>query len=248
MKRLIGAACAAVLLAGAVRADDEAALREVIARAVKAQGGADAVAKVNAAVFRYKGKYHLGDQAIDTTGTISFQLPDRRRIEVVSEFMGREFKYVEVVDGDKGYVVLSGKTEAMAKEQLAESKEQLHELVVTKLTPLQGKEFSLSPLGESKVGGREAVGVRVAHKGRRDVNLYFDKKDGLLLKSETRARDLLADKEYTSETFYSDYKKVGDVLIAHKIEIKRDGVLTIETDATEFKAEPKLDDAVFARP
>jgi outer membrane lipoprotein-sorting protein len=243
------AATAVLACASSMRADDEAVVKDILTRAIKAQGGAEALAKIKAGVIRYTGKFHLGDDVIDYTGTLTFQAPDRRKIETVSETSGREFKYIEVVDGDRGWVVLSGKVEAMAKEQLAEVREELHAVGVAGLTPLLTvKGFKVSPLGESKVGEKEAVGIRVEFKGRRDVNLYFDRKTGLLLKRENRARDPLSGKEYVNEVSYGDYRKVGDVQLAHRIAIRRDGVLTIESQTTEFKSSEKLDSTLFGKP
>jgi hypothetical protein len=220
----------------------------VVLRAVKAQGGADALAKFQAGVVRYKGTFHLGDDLVSFDGVRTFQLPDRRRIETVSESRGRPFRYVETFDGDKGYVVLSGEVQSMAREQLAETREQLNEAAVASLTPLLGKGYALTLLGAAKVGDREAVGVRVSRKGRGDVDLFFDKKDGLLLQSVRRARDPLAEQEYTSETFYRDYRKVGDALTAHRTEVRRDGIVAVEAETTELKTEAKPDAAVFGKP
>jgi hypothetical protein len=55
-------------------------------------------------------------------------------------------------------------------------------------------------------------------------------------------------KEYMAETFYSDYKKVDGLLIAHKLLIKRDGNKYVDAEVTEVKVSEKLDDSVFAKP
>ena len=95
---------------------------------------------------------------------------------------------VEVLDGDKGWVSRDGMTQNMDEELLAQVREQLYTDEVTRLMPLDNKAFKLALLGEKKVAGRDAVGVRVEHKGRHPLSLYFDKANGLLLKSEARVR------------------------------------------------------------
>jgi outer membrane lipoprotein-sorting protein len=253
MQRMFGVAVvAAVVLAGAgaARADDDADLKAVIAKAIKAHGGADNLAKYKAGVLKIKGKFYGMGAGIDFTGETAFQAPDRFRLEVEVEVMGQNFKSIQVVNGAKGWIALNDQVNPMSKEMLVEVQEQMHAGRLTRLLPLTGKDYKLSPLGEAKVGGRPAVGVRVEHKKYRDISLYFDKEKYLLLKSETRAKDVQGggDTELTVETLYGDYKKVDGVQVAHKVTVKRDGKLYVESETTEVKMAEKLDDGVFAKP
>ena len=97
--------------------------------------------------------------------------------------------------------------------------------------------------------GKDAVGVRVEHKGRRDVSLFFDKKTGLLLKTETRGKGPMAgDSEFTAETLYDDYRKVDGFPVAHKVTVKRDGKLFFVSENSDVKLAEKLDDSTFEKP
>ena len=51
---------------------------------------------------------------------------------------------------------------------------------------LRDADFQLSPAGEVKVNDRPALGLRVSRKGWPDVNVYFDKESGLVVKAATR--------------------------------------------------------------
>jgi hypothetical protein len=161
---------------------------------------------------------------------------------------GNKFKFVQVVNGDKGWAGIADEIEAMTKEQLAEAHEMLYVGAVQGLSGLTDKDVKLSSLGESKVGDKAVVGVRVERKGRRDVNLFFDKDGGLLLKLETRVKDLMAEKERTEERLFSDYKKVDGVQVPHKVVINRDGEKYVESEVTEFKRLEKVDAATFDKP
>ena len=251
MRKLLGVWCVAgLLLGGAVRADDAADVKAVLDKAIAAHGGADNLTKYKAATMRIKGKIHgvIAD-ALVYSGEVASQLPDRLRVEVSVTVMGMDFKTVQVLSGDKGWVQLNDKVMEMSKEQLAESKEQMYVSAVSHLVALRDKAYKLSPLGDGKVDGKDAVGVRVEHKDHRDVSLWFDKKGGLLLKSETRAKDPMAgDKEFTVEALYADYKKVDGVQAAHKITVKRDGKLFVESDSSDLKVADKLDDSTFEKP
>ena len=251
MRKLLGVVCAAGLLAGgAVRADDAADVKAVLDKAIAAQGGADNLAKYKAVSMHIKGKLHgvIGD-SVDVTGDIATQVPDRMRFEMAVTVMGMDFKFTQVLNGDKGWIVLQDKVMDITKEQMAEAKEQMHVGEVTRLVGLRDKAYKLSALGDAKVEGKDAVGIRVEHKDHRDVSLYFDKKTGLLLKTETRGKDPMAgDKEFTAETFYDDYKKVDGHPVAHKVTVKRDGKLFLESENSDVKVSEKLDDSTFERP
>ncbi len=251
MRKIVGIVCVAGLLAVAypARGQDDAQLREIIAKAIKAQGGAENLTKLKASVSKTKGKFYGMGEGIDYTGETSSQLPDRIRTEVEGDVGGQKFKFAQVVDGDKGWTKFGDNTEEMSKEMLAEAKEQMNVAQIDHLVALTGKDYKLSTLGESKVGDRTAVGVRVERKGYRDVSLYLDKENSQILKIETRGKDLMqGGKEYTSETFYSDYKKVEGLMVPHTILIKRDGNKYVEAEITEVKVAEKLDDGVFAKP
>jgi outer membrane lipoprotein-sorting protein len=251
MRKLLGVWCVAGLLAGgAVRADDAADVKAVLDKAIAAHGGADNLTKYKAVSMHVKGKLHgvIGD-SVDVMGDISSQLPDRLRFEMAVSVMGMDFKITQVVNGDKGWVALNDKVMEMTKEQMAEAKEQMHVGAVTRLVALRDKAYKLSPLGDAKVEGKDAVGVRVEHKDRRDVSLFFDKKTGLLLKTETRGKDPMAgDKEFTAETLYDDYKKVDGLPVAHKVTVKRDGKPFLDSESSDVKVSEKLDDSTFEKP
>jgi outer membrane lipoprotein-sorting protein len=250
MRKLLGVWCVAGLLAGgAVRADDAAEVKAVLDKAIAAHGGADHLAKNKAVTMQIKGKIHAIGDGVDFTGDIASQLPDRLRFEMSLTVMGTDLKIKQVVKGDKGWVAVNDTVMELTKEQMAETREQMHVAAVTRLVALRDKAYKLSLLGEAKVEGKDAVGIRVEHKDRRDVSLFFDKKTGLLLNTETRGKDPMAgDNEFTAETLYDDYRKVDGFPVAHKVTIKRDGKLFIESTNSDVKVTEKLDDSTFEKP
>ncbi|HXG10130.1 MAG TPA: hypothetical protein VNK04_10105 [Gemmataceae bacterium] len=249
MRRLWCASFAIGLVLGAIapcRADDPAEPRALIEKAIQARGGAAKLNQFKAATWKGAGKFHGLGEAIDLTGEWAVQPPEQSRSRVEFEFNGMKFQRLVVVNGDKGWVKLNDAVQDMDKEQLAEEKSLAY---AVRLTPLvTDKAYQLAPLGETKIGDRPAVGVKASHKDRRDVNLYFDKETGLLLKSETRVRDVLTGQEVGQETFYSDYKEVGGLKHPMKIIIRRDDRPFLEIQWSDFQPHDKLDDGVFAKP
>ena len=164
--------------------------------------------------------------------------------------MGRQtFTIIQAVKGDKGWESQNGMVVDMPKDHVEEAHHSLHHGEVTRLLVLTGKDYKLSSLGDAKVDNRPAVGIHVDARGERDVNLFFDKENGLLVKSETRVKDTMGgDQEFTQVTIYRDYKKVDGIMVAYKVEISRDDKLFVEGEITEFQHAEKLDDAQLAKP
>jgi hypothetical protein len=114
--------------------------------------------------------------------------------------------------------------------------------------PLKDKQFKLATIGEIKVEKRTALGVKVSSKGHRDVDLYFDKETGLLVKTEHIAKDDMSGQEVTEESFPSDYKDVQGTKQPMKFVVKRSGKLFMDGEATEVKMYEKLDASLFEKP
>ena len=250
MRRLWCALALGLLLgiAGSARADEQADLKAVIDKAIKAHGGEANLTKYKAATWKGKGTYHGQGQAIPFSAEWFSQPPGQHTVRVEAEANGMKFAFIEVVNGDKGWSKAGEELKEMDKETLAEKKEQIYANWVASLAPHKDKVFKFTPLGEVEIGKRAAVGVNVARKDHRDVKLFFDKKTGRLLKREMRIKDTEANQEATEEAFYHDYKLMDGVWRACKHDIKRDGKPHVEVEMSEYKNEEKLDDSTFAKP
>jgi hypothetical protein len=250
MRRLLPLAVAALLCAaGAARADDQADARALIDKAIKAHGGGDNIEKIKAVTMTMKGKVYRDGNEIDYTGSVAAQRPDKQRVEVNFEIGNMKFTFLQVFNKDKGWIALNDTVNALDKDAVAEVLEGMHANELEALYPAPFKDVKLSTLGEVKVEGKPALGVRVETKGRRDVSLFFDKETHQLVKSERRAKDVQAGgDEFAEEKFYSDFKEVGGVKVPYKLTIKRDGKVYIEGEITEYKPVEKVDDSQFGKP
>jgi len=234
-----------------VRAGDQPTPQQIVEKAIKAHGGAKALAKFKAATFKAKGTTFVMGLDIPFTGEFSVQAPAQMRVSLQITVMGKDFKFVEVVNRDKGWRIIPGKdkTEKMTKDQLAEALEEMHAEFITELYPLRDKAYKLSLLGEAQVDSKPALGVRVEHKGHRPVNLYFDKKSHLLVKSEYTVKDEQAgDNEIMQEVFYKDHKSFDGTQKPTRIHTNRDGKRFNELELIELEAQERLDDGVFSEP
>jgi hypothetical protein len=154
------------------------------------------------------------------------------------------------MDGKKIHLFINGKEYKLDEKRMdALAREHAHQEAVMDLV-FAGKKtgYKLSPLGEVKVNDKPAVGVRVSSEGYRDINLFFDKGSGLLVKTEARTTDVQSGEEKTEEKLLSDYKESEGVKRPGKVVILRDGkkLLTLQID--EIKAVDKFDKDFFTKP
>jgi hypothetical protein len=234
---------------GAARADDQADAKALLDRAIKAAGGREALARYPAFRMKVKGTLHEADGDHAFTGEWFYQGADQARTVTVSETNGVKTREVHVVNGNKGWTKEDDNpTEEMDKDALAAEQAELYLNQVTNLVPLEDREFHLKPLGEAKVGKHEAVGLVVSRKGHADVQLFFARKDGLLLKCATTARDADKGKEVPQEVVFEDYKEVQGTQQAMKFLWTVDGKPSAEFEVLELKMTEKLDEDLFAKP
>jgi hypothetical protein len=156
--------------------------------------------------------------------------------------------FSQVLNHDKGWFKDGGETHEMSKEQLAQMKETQYASWVTSLLPLKDKAFELSSLGESKVGDRPVVGIKVARKGHLDVQLFFDKENWLLLKREYRYKEARTGKEAEMVITSVDFKEFGGLKFPTKVDMKLDGKKFVEAEMLDIKPQHNLDASAFAKP
>src|SRR5947209_5901999 len=176
-KRLVLTLAVCVLLGLVVRAraaDDEC--RPVIEKAIKAYGGADKLEKLKAVQSKSKATMDVLGMTIALTIESSVQVPGQLKNVMEMEVAGQKINMVQVFNKDKFWIQVSANGQVQNVDPpegaLKAIKEADHGQSISMLTPLlKDKTFTLSPLGEIKVNGRTAVGVKVASKGHKDVNL-----------------------------------------------------------------------------
>lgn len=233
------------LFGGLSRADDQA--NAIVDKAIKAMYGQAKAPAVKAMTWKGKGKVHVMGMEIPFTGTWFAQPPAQSKMVIELDAGGMKITLITASNGDKAWRSFLGQTEDLEGDRLAEVKEQQFAGGLNSLLALKAPGVTVSLAGETKVGDRQAVGVKASAKGHRDVTLYFDKETSLLLKSQTRQKDDEIG-EYDHENLYGDYKDIKGVKRATKMTIKRNGELFFEAELSDFEQLDKLDENVFAKP
>ncbi len=248
MRRLLPFSLTVGLVLGLVPFARAQEARAIIDKAVKAYGGAEKFAKLKAMQVKAKGTLEVMGMTLPFTKETSVQYPGKFKEVMQMEVDGQQIIVNSVFNGTKGWINAAGMEVPVEEKILEEFKEAAHKMEALRLTNLNDKKFELSPLGESKVNDRPVVGVKIASKGHRDINVYFDKDTGLIVKSENRALDVQAGQEVSEETFITEYQEVEGLKVGKKVVVHRDGKKLMDAEVTLIKFLDKFDDSEFAKP
>jgi len=240
---------AAALLGLATRgpaADDDP--KAIIAKAIKAHGGEETIAKLQAGQAKNKGKIDLpGVGETEFTQEIAYMMPDKLKDTFEIQVMGQKVTVVTLVNGDKVTIEANGQNiepPDAAKTALKDARQMMK---VSRLVAIvREKGYELSLIGEAKVEGKDAVGVRVSKKDAKDISLFFDKQTGLLAKVEHRTNDATG-KEITEERIITEYQTVDGLPAPKKVLVRHDGKTFLEAEVQEIKLLEKLDESEFKK-
>jgi hypothetical protein len=228
------------------RADDTP--REVIDKALKAHGGKERLAKLKSLAVQAKLQGTLRQPVEVALTTETFAQEGKFKSVTEITFMGQNISQAQGYDGENFWITINGMEYKLDDKAIAEIKEQLYAEQVVDMSFFKGEGYELSPLGEVKVEDKPAIGIRVSTKGHRDLNLFFDKESGLLVKTESRVLDILSKQEVTEEKVLSDYKKFDELMRPSKISIYHDGKKVIDLEVAEVKIVDKFDASLFTKP
>jgi len=247
MRRWIPHMAAAGLLLALVgrgaAGDDPKALVE---KAIKAHGGEEKLNKLKAGTSKAKGTLTLMGMELPFTQESSYLLPDKVKETLNVEVMGMKIPVITIINGDKASITANGQKVELNDSIKAEIKEASYLLRATRLGALRGKEFTLSALGERKVEDKPALGIKVSSKGHRDIDLYFDKKSGLLVRLEHRGVDPMSGQEFTEERIVKEYQEIDGMPMPKKVLVNRDGKKFMEVEIVEAKLADTVDENEFA--
>jgi hypothetical protein len=185
------------------------------------------------------------------------QFPDKVRDEI--SHVGREAgKLIFVKNKDKRWRKTNDDETVPNEQQVPE--ERLRYFGPRSLLRLKDPEMVVSLLGErmvgdtSLLGDRSAICIKISRKDRTpmitfdssnesdEIQLYFDKDSGLLLKEE-----FISHTELSIEVFYSSYKEINGIPVAHKRIQRWNGEVNNRSEI-EFKIEEKIDPKLFEKP
>jgi hypothetical protein len=230
-------------------ADDDA--RAIITKGVKAHGGEDVLTKMKAGQSQNKGKMKLpGVGEVEFTQEVSYMLPDKFKEILNLEIANQKVSVTTIVNGDKVSINANG-TEVDVNDDIKKTIKEAQEMMkVARLVALlKDKEYQLSVIGESKVEDKPVLGVHIEARGKKDINLFFNKETGLLAKIEFRSVSPTTQKEVTEERIVLEYqqKDKNSPPMPKKIVVKHDGEQFMEAEVVEVKLLETIDESEFKK-
>jgi outer membrane lipoprotein-sorting protein len=227
-----------------VRADEDAVrAQKIVNRAVGAIGGQKALETKKVVTIKETGTYYGIGDGLPYEGEFKIQFPGNYRMEILNIF-------TIVVNDKMGWTSSMGETTELDEDQLKERQKLIHTSYIVSLIPIAkpGKTYRLSLTGEEKVDGETCDGVKVESDKHRTVKLLFSRKTGLLRKSEATVRSDELDKDVVETQIFKDYRDVDGAKIAFQTEVKRDGTVFIESQATDVSFPKEADPKWFTKP
>lgn len=242
--------CALTMFASAAsgfaRAEEQAAA--IVKRAIKAAGMPDSGYRYSA--WTEDGVFTGGGFSMRYVSEWAYEMPDKYRFSLSGEMGGQKFNIVAAYDGKTAWESAMGMTREVTGPKLETMRNEAHQFQVLSLTPLvRDRRFQIKAIGERKVGNAATNVVQVDRRERPTVRLFFDKKSGLVVKSEMLNKDeFQAWKEVLDECFLEDHRKVDGRMLFHKIRVVREGKLMIDAKLSNQKFPNGLDAKLFAKP
>ncbi len=227
--------------------DDSKELHGLIDKGIQTLGGEAKLKGIKAYSFKVKSTMSDGRR---WTASCSFQFPDQYRIDAEETEKDVRHQYSLVVDGDKGWILRNAEVQDLREfRRLEEVKDSIRLLQLNhSLLPLKAPGVKLSSLGESKIGERPAVGIKMGGKPPEELLLYLAKDNGIPLKIRYHAFDAGEFKIFDYEELLSEYRQVDGIRFPHKVTVTRDGKPYAQHSLSDFKLLDKLDAKLFAKP
>jgi hypothetical protein len=251
MQRFHVAILVSVIVFGSGRmvSADEKDVQAILDKAVKALGGEDKLTKIEAAVWKGKGKMIIGDnQEHEFTSQTIAQGFDRFRSELeVEGVFGRQLRMLSVLNHDKVWLSVGGMA-LRPDHALAGLKRSAYlALIPVTVVPLKGPGFKVQAAGEEQVEGEPAFVIKVTCPDGSDMAISFNKNSGRPVKAAGKVF-ALDGREVMQETIYGAYRNFGGIHVATSLEVKIDGKPYRRQELTEFKILDKVDPSTFSTP
>ena len=240
MKRLLAVIFTFVVLSG-VSASAQTA-DELIQKNIAVRGGLEKLRGLNS--LRMTGKLHTDGRELPVV--IQIKRPAMARGDVTLQGM----RFVLAYDGQSVWEInaFDGKTEPERLPLDNEDAKQMIELADLDgpLADYKAKGNAVELIGKEELEATPVYKLKLTLKNGDVKYVYLDAANYLELKVSSKSQH--AGGEHTEDEYYSDYKPVNGVLIAHAIDTRVDGQTENQILIEKIEANVTMDDGVFKMP
>ncbi len=159
---------------------------------------------------------------------------------------GQEMEMTQAFDGEKGWMInpMMGSTEPqeVPEAQLAQIKRQKNS-VAGPFSGYEEEDFEVELMEDKNVSGKPAYKIKMSDEDGNISFVFVDKESYLPVKIEQNQQQM--GQTIFVETYMKDYKEVGGVMVAHKVEAQADGVTQMTLEIQKVEANVVIDDSMF---
>ncbi len=233
MAAVLAALTGLAAFAGAQDASD------ILAKMIEAQGGRKALEAVRTSTVT--GTMDMVPMGISGGLSLFQKEPDKLRLDIA--IMGLVIS--QAFDGEKAWMTdpQSGTIQEMPGTMARSLKRQA--LGSDALLNPGKAGVAYAAKGREKVGGQDCLVLEQTFADGTAAMLYVDASTYLLLKSQAKAQDPMSGADVDTETFYSDYRKVGGTTAAFKMITYQNGAEYVRLSFVKIEYNAPLEDAFF---
>ncbi len=212
---------------------------DILQKMIDAMGGRKALEKINDTTV--SGSMDLTQMGLSGAITVYQKEPNKSRFDI--EVMGMVI--TQACDGETAWMTnpQTGMTEEMPEEQAVYMKRQSLGNAVYLNPKKMGITFAFK--GKETIEGKEYLVLEQAYADGYTSTLFIDPDTYLAFKGRGKTLNNMG-VEIEAETFFSDYKKVDGIMVAHTLVSYQDGEEFMTMTFTDVKFNSGLEDSLFA--
>ncbi|OGD21876.1 MAG: hypothetical protein A2W03_10845 [Candidatus Aminicenantes bacterium RBG_16_63_16] len=213
--------------------------QEVVAKMIEAQGGAKALAAVKDTTIN--ATVELVSMGMNGTLTMYQKEPNMMRMDI--EIMGMVI--TQAYDGAVAWMVnpQTGATEQMPEPAAQAMKRQALGNGALLTPEKYGIKYEYK--GKEKIDTKEYLVLEQTTADGHKTTMYLDPGSNLPYKAKGMEIDAQTNAEVMTESVFGDYRKEGDITIAHSLTTVRDGQEFMKLSINKVTFNSNLEDAFF---
>lgn len=225
--------------------------------AIKAHGGEAKLAKSSMATRRLYCAVESPEKVM-----IPFYLdnmwvmPDKYRVRFQTPLVTQQNAWTDakiewvaresVLNGDRAYHAANKQVTELSGGELAGFKEQVYAENLCRLLPLRESRYELKILDDAEEERMTLAVLEVSSQGHKAVNLYFDKKTGLLYKMQHPVMG--PNSQYTNQdVYFREYADFSGIKHWRRVTVVTEGGRSYEGELQSLRFD-KIPDEYFAVP
>jgi len=221
---------------------------KILERGIKAQGGAERLAKIKAVVKKMEGFAGPVPEQFRVEQTLNLQFPDRVRNTALKDTLDGRVNLALALDGESGWGQGPGGTIDFVKDSSSAHDLKTEIYIESMAIRLSVKEEGtvVRPLPDVRVNGKVAHGIKVKQKNWPALYLFFEADSGLLV--GLSAQVIEANTSIKRDIYFLDHKQFDGVMLPTRLREDRAGGLFLEWTKIDYQFLDKIDEALLKRP